>query len=137
MVALFLWRVDDPFQLQSAFDETGRTNVQFYSQRCVKNLARGDIIAPVHTQRTDVGRKVAVPGLWVVVSVLIDEQKRTLAQGKLLVFQGDYVKWTADLKEFVACRVQSPVRASHIQEQCLVNAGVLLSEARKLSKQWR
>ncbi len=135
--SVFVWRIQDPYDTQSAFDETGRPVVEFYSHRAVKNVARGDIIVPVHTQTTQIGRKVAVPGLWGVRGVEIDNKGRTRAQGMLLVFQGDYVEWTDEMRDVVGRRVQAPVRASDDQVACLVAAGVMVDEARKMVSKWK
>ena len=134
--AVFLWRVQNPHDVQSAFDETGRPVVEFYSRRAVRGIARGDVIVPVLTQATDYGKKVAVPGLWGARRVEIDDTGRTRVQGVLLVFQGDHVLWTDDLREEVGRRVQAPVRASDDQLGCLVGAGALVDEARKLVGRW-
>ena len=135
--AVVIWRIQDPFDTQSAFDETGRPIVEFYSRRAVRSVARGDIIVPVHTQTTEIGRKVAVPGLWGVRSVEIDDKGRTRVHGMLLVFQGDYVQWTDELRDVVGRRVQAPVRASDDQVACLVAAGVMVDEARKMVSKWK
>ena len=92
---------------------------------------------PVHTQTTEIGRKVAVPGLWGVRSVEIDDKGRTRVQGMLLVFQGDYVQWTDELRDVVGRRVQAPVRASDDQVACLKAAGVMVDEARKMVSKWK
>lgn len=134
--SVYLWRIQNPYDTQSAFDETGRPIVEFYSRRAVRALSRGDIIVPVHTQTTEIGRKVAVPGLWAARQVEIDNKGRTRVQGMLLVFQGDYVEWTDDLRDAVGRRVQAPVRASDDQVACLVAAGVLVDEARKMVGRW-
>ena len=135
--AVFIWRIGDPHATQSAFDETGRPIVQFWSRVAKHGISRGDIITPVHTQTTEIGRRVAVPGLWGVRSVEIDDKGRTLVQGMLLVFQGDYVEWTEELRDVVGRRVQAPVRASDDQVACLVAAGVLVDEARKMVSKWK
>ena len=134
--SVYLWRIQNPYDTQSAFDETGRPIVEFYSRRAVRGVNRGDIIVPVHTQTTEIGRKVAVPGLWAARQVQIDDKGRTRVQGMLLVFQGDYVEWTDDLRDAVDRRVQAPVRASDEQVACLVSAGVLVDEARKMVGRW-
>ena len=134
--AKYIWRID-PYDTQSAFDETGRPNVLFWSRRAKRDISRGDIIIPVHTQTTEIGRRVAVPGLWGVRSVEIDDKGRTRVQGMLLVFQGDYVEWTDELRDVVGRRVQAPVRASDDQVACLKAAGVMVDEARKMVSKWK
>ena len=57
-------------------------------------------------------------------------------QGMLLVFQGNYVEWTDNLRDAVGRRVQAPVRASDEQLGCLVGAGVLVDKARKMVSRW-
>ena len=134
--SVYLWRIQDPYDTQSAFNETGRPIVEFYSRRAVRGISRGDIIVPVHTQTTEIGRKVAVPGLWAARQVKIDDKGRTRVQGMLLVFQGNYVEWTDNLRDAVGRRVQAPVRASDEQLGCLVGAGVLVDKARKMVSRW-
>ena len=134
--SVYLWRIQNPYDTQSAFDETGRPIVEFYSRRAVRGISRGDIVVPVHTRTTELGRKVAIPGIWGARQVEIDNKGRTRVQGMLLVFQGDYVEWTDDLRDAVGRRVQAPVRASDDQVACLVSAGVLVDEARKMVSRW-
>ena len=83
------------------------------------------------TQHTEHGQTVAVPGLYGTRQVE-HGTNGTKVQGVLLVWQGDHVKWTEELREEVSRRVQAPVHASEQQIGALVGAGALVTEACKL-----